>query len=71
VQAGRDDFRIIENQDIAGAQQSWQIGESMVGPLVRGPIQEHEFRLIASRQGMLGDRFLGQIKIKIRGAHRR
>ena len=71
MQSCRQDRRIVSQEDIAGAQILWQIGEEPVFQRARRAIDDEQTRLIAACGGSLRDQPRWQRVVEKFGSERR
>ena len=64
-QAGGDDFRVVEHQQIALRQQSGQIAEMAVRNIAAPPRQVQKAAVSTPFQRLLGDQFWRQVEVEI------
>lgn len=60
VEAGGDDFGVVEHQAIGGAEVGGEIGEVPVLPLATGAMEDEQAGGGALGEGMFGDEFRGR-----------
>jgi hypothetical protein len=68
-EAGREDARIVYDQQVARLQEFRQPLEYRIGQPARSAINDQQPRLIALRRGLLGYQVLGKLIVEIRNAH--
>ena len=67
--ASRENFRVIEDQQIAGLKDVRKLPEGAVLDGLRGPIEEHEARGVTLGQRVLSDQLAGQVVVEFVDAH--
>jgi hypothetical protein len=67
--SGRDDPRIVHDEEIVGAKQIGQVPERPVFEFALESIQDEEERGVALWGGGLGDETWRQLIVEIRGTH--
>ena len=55
VETGGENGGVVAKEGVAGAEESWEVGERVVGDGARGAINDHETRTVATRGGGLRD----------------
>ncbi len=65
--ARRDDAGVVEDHDVAPAQEARQVGDAVIGEAL--PADDQEPGGVARRRGALGDQRARQVEIEIGNAH--
>jgi hypothetical protein len=65
----RDDFGVVEDEDIPRAEVLGEVGEAVMVPASGGAVQDEQAGLRALAGGALGDQFRRQREIEFRGVH--
>lgn len=65
-----DDFGVVEDEEVIGREEFWEIGEVVVGDRAGGAVDEHHARGGPIGEGARGDEFGREFVEKITGSHR-
>jgi hypothetical protein len=68
-QARLDDARVVEHQQVAGAQKVGQRGEAPIGKLAGRAVDMQQPAAAALRQRITGDQFIRQKVVEVSGFH--
>ncbi len=71
AQPGRNDPRIVEHQQIIGAQELRQVAHGPVLERAAVAREHHQARSVALGERLLRDERLGQLVVEVRETHRR
>lgn len=69
VKPGRKDAGVVEDDEIAGLQKVGEFAEQAIGMAAAGALQMQHARAIAGSEGLLGDEFVGKVKVEIGNPH--
>ena len=69
ISAGRNDARIVENQQIPRLEQRRKIAKLAVLDAAGATLERQQPAAGALRGGLLGNEFLGQLEVKVRAQH--
>ena len=70
VKTGRKDAGVVENDEIAGAQQVREIAEQAIRVLAAGSLKMQHAGAVAGGEGFLGNEFFGEMKVEVGDQHR-
>lgn len=70
VKTGRKDAGVVENNEIAGAQQIGEIAEQAISVLATGSLKMQHTRAIAGSERFLCNEFFGEMKVEVGDQHR-
>jgi hypothetical protein len=68
-QARRHDARIVDDKQIAGRKERWQIADDVVSPRASMPVHHEQPRRAARGGRLLRDQVLGQFEIELTQVH--
>lgn len=69
VETRREDASVVEDYEIAGMQEVWEVAEQKVGIVAAGSLQVQHAGGIAGGEGILGDEFVGKMEVEVRNQH--
>jgi len=69
IEPRRKDAGVVEDHQIAGAQEVRQVAELAVGTAATRSLQLQHPRAVAGRKRLLGNQFVRQMKMKVRDQH--
>ncbi len=69
MQARRDHSRVVEDQQVAGAQKRRQVDELAIGQRTCGTLQVQQPAAAARGGRMAGDQFVGQVEMEVGAPH--
>jgi hypothetical protein len=69
VKPGRKDAGVVEDDEIAGLQKVGEFAEQAIGIAAAGTLQMQHTRSVAGGEGLLGDEFVGKVKVEIGNPH--
>ena len=70
VKTGRQDAGVVENNEIAGAQQIREIAEEAIRVLATGSLKMQHAGAVAGCERLLGNEFFGEMKVEVGDQHR-
>lgn len=65
VEAGREDFRVVEDDAIAGMNVAGEIAKVAIGPSACGAIDDEQPRTGSVGERLLSDEFFGKIEVEV------
>ena len=69
IKPGGKNAGIVEDHNIVGLQQARKVAELAVGIAAGGSLQVEHAGAVAGRGGLLGDEFVGKIKVEVGNQH--
>ena len=69
-EAGRDDFRVVEDEEVIGWEEVGKVRELVMRNLARGPVDDHHARGRAIIERARSDEFLREVVMKVGKLHR-
>lgn len=69
MEPGGKDAGVVEDHEIAGLQQVWEIAEHAVGVAAAGSLQVQHAGSVAVGEGVLGNEFVGKVEVEVGNQH--